>query len=84
MYYRRPDDFKQQLKTAQARLEYQRQIEIVKLELGKLTKMKSDHEDIFENFLRLIGSHHDTICKLIEKVGIDKWFAYFFIICIET
>jgi hypothetical protein len=53
--------------------EFERQLEIVKLELLKLTAIKNDHAGLFYNFLECYKNYHKTAAAVFEKIGADKW-----------
>lgn len=53
--------------------EFERQMEIVKLELLKLTTIKNEHAGLFYNFLECYKKYHKAAAAVFETIGADNW-----------
>jgi hypothetical protein len=48
-------------------------MEIVKLELLKLTTIKNEHAGLFYNFLDLYKIYHKIVAEVLSENGAEKW-----------
>jgi hypothetical protein len=53
--------------------EFERQMEIVKMELLKLSAIKNEHAGLFYNFLECYKNYHKSTVAILEQIGAEKW-----------
>ncbi|KAI6175830.1 BAR domain-containing protein [Aphelenchoides bicaudatus] len=62
-----------QILAEQTSKEFERQMEIVRSELLKLTAIKNDHALIFYYFLDCYKTYHEASVGIFEGIGANKW-----------
>lgn len=62
-----------QLLAEQTTKEFERQLEIVKTELGKIKEFESDHAGFLYNFLESYKIYNRRVAEIFEKIGANKW-----------
>ncbi|KAI6204858.1 hypothetical protein M3Y94_00725600 [Aphelenchoides besseyi] len=61
------------IKAEQTRKEFERQMEIVKEELLKLSTIKNDHAGLFYNFLEIQKTYHGSMVAIMEGKNVETW-----------
>lgn len=62
-----------QVLAEQTTKEFDRQMEIVKFELLKLSTIKNEHAGLFYNFLDLYKIYHKSVSEVLKANGAEKW-----------